>query len=173
MPRERDRNYDKIRRLYITSEKSLRELAEAKGIPYGTLTKISREEKWPAQRKKYRRDTANKVLAYQRAREVDAVKTTMRALERLAQQAEELVQEDDPFERCAVTMTGEVVHTGLPDFNAMRAYAAGMKNIVDAFVALYPEKDVKEEAEGLGVVELPPRKNLRPPKQPEAEDGQA
>lgn len=163
MPKERDRNYDKLRRLYITSEKSLRKIAEEKGVPYGSLAKVSSQEKWVQQRKKYRRDTANKAIAYARAREVETVKTAMRAMDVLVKQAEAMLQAESPFEKTVVSPTGTVVSAGVPDYNAMRAYAAGMKSIVDAFVALYPERDVKEEPEGVGVVEMPARRKPKPP----------
>jgi len=139
-------DYNRLRMIYITSDKSLRELAEEAGISYSRLREISGPEGWFAQRNRYRREIADKLIAYRGARE-----------------AENLLREENPFEKTALTRRGMVVRMGTPDYNAMRAYAAGMKSIVDAFVALYPMNGTKDRPEGAGVVEMPTRRKPKPP----------
>ncbi|MGI6315398.1 MAG: hypothetical protein ACOX17_01825 [Christensenellales bacterium] len=156
-------DYNRLRMIYITSDKSLRELAEEAGISYSRLREISGPEGWFAQRNRYRREIADKLIAYRGAREVRTVKTAMRAMDRLAREAENLLREENPFEKTALTRRGMVVRMGTPDYNAMRAYAAGMKSIVDAFVALYPMNGTKDRPEGAGVVEMPTRRKPKPP----------
>lgn len=64
MKRSRSIDWADIARQYVTSDLTLRQVAEANGLSMSPVAKHSRRDNWVSKREAYREDTAQKVQAF-------------------------------------------------------------------------------------------------------------
>ena len=55
-------DYEKMRKEYIKGRISYQKLAEKYGVPFGTLKRIARDEKWGEQREQVKQKTMKKTV---------------------------------------------------------------------------------------------------------------
>lgn len=88
-------DWSKIKTEYITSDISLRKLAEKHGIRYATVQERSKKESWIGLRDQHRAKTVSKVLAADSRRKADRMVRILKATDKLLDKVERAIDELD------------------------------------------------------------------------------
>lgn len=144
MGRARKWQWPRVRHAYITGQLGYHALCEKYGIPYGTLSKVARNEGWAADRKKYRSDVAQEALERARAREVDHLEALRESADSLAGAVQRITAaEDQLYMHTGIVRDSDgaetIEETRLSAINSktLRDLAASVRELTQAMRNLY------------------------------------
>lgn len=121
-------DYEKMRKEYIKGRISYQKLADKYGVPFGTLKRIAREEKWGEQREQVKQKTMKKTVEAIAAQTADVGSSIHDAAMSLL----------DAF-RASVNDCGSLTAKQLRD------YGAALKSIQDVLTNGPSELDIREQ----------------------------
>lgn len=91
-------DWQKIKTEYITTDISLRKLAEKYGIRYATVQDRSKKEEWITLRDQHRTSTVSKILECDTAQKVSRAENLNKAADLLLERVVALVSNGDPLD---------------------------------------------------------------------------
>ncbi len=133
-------DWQKIKTEYITTDTSYRKLAQKYGIRVATIGQRARDEKWVAERERYRNETVSKTIAIiseQQAEKMARIEgITDKLLTKLEQAVEELdleiIKRKTKLEDEGLEVTTETMETkegGIVDRAGLRQLTAALKDL--------------------------------------------
>lgn len=87
-------DWEKIKAEYLTTEISIRDLAQKHGVHYTTIAKKASKEEWQTQRQQQTNRTLTKILAADTKQKVDRANRLMTVADKLLRKVEMFVEED-------------------------------------------------------------------------------
>lgn len=157
-------NWTKMRKEYISSDISIREIAEKYGVSRSQVANHSREEKWVEKRKQYQNKVVTKSLARQEEKDVDHMLQIKSAVDKMADSINEMMKDGNQFRRHISKEKGLIVGEAVMkkyDTQAIRDVTAALKDLSVAIKNMYEETDEGEKEGGAGVIILAPRKESK------------
>jgi len=162
VPRKKQKKADwpKMKKEYITSDVSIREISEKYGVSRSQVANHSREERWVEKRKQYQNKVVSKSLARQEEKDVDHMLQIKSAVAKMADSINEMMGDGNQFRRHISKDKGIIVGERLMkkyDTQAIRDVTAAIKDLTAAIKNMYGDSDEGEEGRNAGVIVLAPR----------------
>ncbi len=95
-------DWEKIKAEYLTTEISIRDLAQKHGVHYTTIAKKASKEEWQTQRQQQANKTLTKMLAADTKQKVDRATRLKTVADKLLDKVEVLVAQDDYLSAAAI-----------------------------------------------------------------------
>lgn len=133
----RKADWEKIKTEYITGNISQRKLAGKYGVSVNVLERRAQNEKWTAEREKYRRKTAEKAVQKISEKQAEKIKDQLMTAAMMATTIDDAVNDPEQFKRYIVTeglgegftKTEEKIFDRI-DFRALKDAAAALQTVV-------------------------------------------
>lgn len=144
------KRYDwvKIEVEYISTDISLKKLAEKHSIPIGTIQDKSKKNKWSEKRDEFRCKTIEKALQKVEKSTVERISTIMRASDKLADQIEDALQDPDSLKRILTVdkKTGKIStkKTKIVNGKLAKEMSEAIKNLKEVYKTAEAEDEDKE-----------------------------
>lgn len=100
-------DWDALQREYVTSDISLRDMADKHGIHRNEFAKHSKREGWVAARKAYKTKVMSKALTKTANKQAAVLARELDATEKMSDQIAKLLSDSDQFNRHIVTVSTE------------------------------------------------------------------
>lgn len=131
---------------YISTEISLKKLAEKHSVPMGTIQDKSKKNKWSEKREEFRCKTITKALQKVEKTTVERISTILRASDKLIDQIEEALKDSDSLTRIMTVdkKTGKIStkKTKMVNGKLAKELSEAIKNLKDVY------KTAETETEG-------------------------
>lgn len=122
-------DWEKIKAEYLTTDISIRDLAQKYGVHYTTIAKKSSKEDWQTQRQQQATKTLTKMLAADTKQKVDRATRLKTVADKLLNKVEVLVERDDYLSA-----------------NAIKNLSDALKNIKEAQMIRTDKDDLEQDA---------------------------
>lgn len=133
---------------YISTDISLKKLAEKYDVPIGTIQDKSKKNKWTEKREEFHCKTIAKALQKVEKSTVERISTILRASDKLIDQIEDALEDPDSLKRILVVdkKTGKVSTKKTKAINSKQAkeISEAIKNLKEVYRTAEPEDDDKE-----------------------------
>ena len=95
-------DWEKIKAEYLTTEISMRDLAQKYGVHYTTIGKKAAKEEWQTQRQQQADRTLTKMLTADTKKKVDRASRLMTVADKLLKKVEQAVDDEHPMSASAI-----------------------------------------------------------------------
>ena len=146
-------DWEKIKAEYLTTEISMRDLAQKYGGHYTTIGKKAAKEEWQTQRQQQADRTLTKMLTADTKKKVDRASRLMTVADKLLKKVEQAVDDDKPMSAGAIKNLSDALKN-IRDTQMIRSEAdmreqeARIRNLEKQALAEDTDKEIKVTIEG-------------------------
>lgn len=130
-------DWTKIKTDYITTKKSMRELAQEYGVSLSTLGKRASREGWAKRREHHENKVAAKVEEKRAGRKADKILKLQLAADRLEAHINRVLEDEEQFHRHLVSFGTKEIQHKKADTKAIRDMVAAVKDLTEVMRDVY------------------------------------
>jgi len=130
-------DWTKIKTDYITTKKSMRQLAQEHGVSLSTLGKRASREGWAKRREHHDNKVAAKVEEKRAGRKADKILKLQLAADRLEAHINQVLEDEEQFHRHLVNFGTKEVQHKKADTKAIRDMVAAVKDLTEVMRDVY------------------------------------